>query len=101
MSDSTVHEESRSASPTLMEEKEREREIVEEEKLGVAGDLEAARERSMDEKLDTKTEDPFLVEWNGKDDPENPLNFKTRRKVLLMVVIAGIAFLTYRQLLLH
>jgi hypothetical protein len=84
-----------------MEERERKRETVEEGKLAVAGDLEAAREKSMDEKLDTKTEDPFLVEWNGKDDPENPLNFKTRRKVLIMVVIAAIAFLTYHQLLLH
>ena len=101
MSDSTVHDESPSTSASLKEEGERKPEADDEGKLAVAGDLEAARGSNIDEKLDTEEKDPFLVEWDGIDDPENPLNFKTRRKILLMVVIGAIAFLTYSQLLLH
>jgi DHA1 family multidrug resistance protein-like MFS transporter len=86
----TINVESPSPSSSL---KEKEKETDHEE---AGNDLEA-RERSnnVDAKLETEEADPYLVEWQGDDDPENPLNFKTRRKVILMVMIAAIAFLTY------
>lgn len=99
MSDSVVHDESRSASASSKEERERETELDEEGVLAAVGDVEAARERNITEKLNAEPEEPFLVKWDGDDDPGNPLNFKTRRKVSLMIMVAGIAFLTYPQLL--
>ena len=79
-------------SSTTMEEK-----IAREEgELANAGDLETARSRSEDEKIDpdAEPEDPYLVKWNGTDDPENALNFSSRKKLLVMAMIAAIAFLT-------
>jgi hypothetical protein len=61
----------------------------------MVGDVEAQRENSVDEKITPVQSDPFLVVWNGPEDPENPLNFTTRRKVGLMAMVAAIAFLTY------
>ena len=84
MSESTIRDGLQSASASLKEEREREREVDEQGKLAMAGDIEAARERSIDKKLDLEPEEPFLVEWNGKDDPENPLNFKTRKTKLII-----------------
>lgn len=101
MSDSAMHDESRSPSASSKEERERERELDEEGIVAAVGDLEAARERNITEKLNAEPDEPFLVKWNGDDDPGNPLNFKTRRKVSLMIMIALIAFLTYPQLLLQ
>ena len=90
-SETTAHDESLSAS---LKEEIREADY-EGEIAAAGGDLEAAV-RAKNEKLETVEEtDPYLVEWKGSDDPENPLNFTTARKVLLMVMIAGIAFLTY------
>jgi len=68
----------------------------EEGELANAGDLETARSRSEEKvNLDDEPEDPYMVKWDGADDPENALNFSSRRKVLVMVMIAAIAFLTY------
>ena len=39
--------------------------------------------------------DPYLVTWDGDNDPENPLNYTIKQKLVLMVMVAGIAFLTY------
>ena len=89
-----------------MQEQERERIVSEEGDMAAVGDIEAARERGMDNDDDEEKEteeaaDPYLVGWKGSDDPENPLNFSTRRKASLMVMIAAIAFLTYSLLLLR
>ena len=69
------------------------------------GDVAAARgdiedQLSLDESKSEKTGesepvDPYLVNWNAPNDPENPLNFLARRKLVLMASIASIAFLTY------
>ena len=71
--------------------------LTEESEVTNAGDVEARRTNIEEEKIDSETEldDPYLVKWNGVDDPGNPLNFSTRRKLLVMVMIAAIAFLTY------
>jgi hypothetical protein len=39
--------------------------------------------------------DPNLVDWDGPDDPENPLNWTTSRKAMMTTSIALITFLTY------
>ena len=86
-----------SATTASLKETSEERIVRDEGEMAAAGDLEAARERSIDEKEneDDSEVDPYLVTWKGADDPENPLNFRTRKKVSLMVMIAAIAFLTY------
>jgi len=39
--------------------------------------------------------DPNIVDWDGPDDPENPLNWTKRKKVNATVSIALITLLTY------
>jgi len=79
------------SSTTMGDEK-----IAREAELANAGDLETARSRSEEKvNLNDEPEDPYMVKWNGTDDPENPLNFSSRKKLLVMVMIAAIAFLTY------
>jgi hypothetical protein len=39
--------------------------------------------------------DPNIVDWDGPDDPENPLNWTTKRKVSATLSISLITFLTY------
>ena len=78
--------------------KEEERKIREEGEIAAfGGEIEQKDlEKSLDDKLDGEAEqDPFLVDWDGDDDPQNPLNFSRRKKVSLMVMIAALAFLTY------
>jgi len=63
-----------------------------------AGDIEdqLSLDASKSEKIgESEPVDPYLVNWNGPDDPENPLNFSGKRKLALMASIASIAFLTY------
>lgn len=91
MSETTVHDESRSAS---FKEKIREADL-EGEIVAAGGELEVAV-REDNEKLEREQEsDPYLVTWKGSDDPENPLNFTTTRKIVLLAMIAALAFLTY------
>jgi hypothetical protein len=98
MSESTkLDPASDSASSASLKEANDGRIVRDEGEMAAAGDLEAARERSIEEKeseVDGEV-DPYLVTWKGADDPENPLNFPMRKKVSLMVMIAAIAFLTY------
>jgi hypothetical protein len=75
---------------------ETERELREEAELAAMGDIEAQREfHENDKKSETDNSDPFLVEWEGENDPGNPLNFSMRKKIGFMAMIAGICFLTY------
>ena len=75
-----------------------ERELRHDGELAEAGDIEAQREKlseKEDGSIPATEEDPFLVKWKGDDDPDNPLNFSTKRKASLMIMVAAIAFLTY------
>lgn len=47
------------------------------------------------EEVDDESRDPNIVDWDGPDDPENPLNWTTKRKVSATVSIALITLLTY------
>lgn len=53
----------------------------------------------MSEKADAVEEAPvandFVVDWEGEDDPENPLNWSSRRKAINVACISCLTFVTY------
>lgn len=56
-------------------------------------------ERASDrEKTEVKSEvqqqDPNIVDWDGPDDPENPLNWSTSRKTASIVIVSLTALLS-------
>lgn len=62
-----------------------------------ASDLEKALSRNEDQDVAMTfrpTTDPNVINWDGPDDPENPLNWTARRKWTNIAVIAGITVLT-------
>lgn len=72
-----------------------------EENFSSAADVEMQRERtnrSLNEKDDEKDEgeeeenDPNLVDWDGPDDPGNPMNFPAWKKWLITVVAGLMTF---------
>lgn len=40
-------------------------------------------------------QDPNLVDWDGPDDPENPLNWPARKKWTLIGILAMVTLVTY------
>jgi hypothetical protein len=50
-------------------------------------DAEAARSQGFDAHDESKN-DPYLVTWDGLDDPENPKNWATKRKWAVTVLIS-------------
>lgn len=42
-----------------------------------------------------KEKDPNIVDWDGPDDPENPMNWSRRKKITAIVIVAVLAFLSY------
>jgi len=87
-----------SSSMNSAEELKAERIATHEGEIAGAGGAENIKtiEEQETEDLEAKDgpEDPFLVEW-GENDPGNPLNFKSSKKIMVMVMIASLAFLTY------
>ncbi|KAJ5558176.1 hypothetical protein N7535_008392 [Penicillium sp. DV-2018c] len=57
-------------------------------------DLEKGPVQSADAEKGEKETDPNIVDWDGPDDPANPLNWSSRRKVGATCSIALITFLT-------
>jgi len=98
MSETTARDlESGSSSADLKEER-----IVDEEGevAAAAGAEQLATYEEQDEEAKEKleeSEDPWLIDWK-ENDPENPLNFRSRKKVCIMAMVAAIAFLTYLPL---
>lgn len=45
--------------------------------------------------------DPFLVDWNGPDDPENPRNWTNRRKIWHLFIIMMLTTSTYSGSSIH
>lgn len=39
--------------------------------------------------------DPDIVDWDGPDDPENPLNWPQRKKYTLIFILAMVTLVTY------
>jgi len=100
MSDTgTVEEKSLSASRRKADDVAAERSAHYRGNLATApGDIEdqLSLDASKSEKTgESEPVDPYLVNWNGPNDPENPLNFSGKQKWALMASIASIAFLTY------
>ena len=66
-------------------------------------ELEAGRKSdSVNDKKDTDFQphttdpiDPNIVDWDGPNDPENPINWTTGRKWSNIAIMAAITFLTY------
>lgn len=48
-----------------------------------------------------QTQDETIVDWQGPQDPENPLHWSTMRKVVMIGNISFITFLSYASALLH
>lgn len=49
---------------------------------------------SMDEPEEEPEQDPNIVDFEGPDDPENPMNWKASKKWGMVALIAAITFLT-------
>lgn len=45
--------------------------------------------------VEVKDKDTILVDWYGEDDPENPVNWSTARKILVTVCICTLTFSVY------
>jgi hypothetical protein len=57
----------------------------------------AAADGDVEKQVEGETHelaDPFLVTWKGDDDPELPLNYSLKRKLVVTTMIAALAFLT-------
>lgn len=52
---------------------------------------------TVSEKQETETtiRDPDIVDWEGPDDPENPMNWPLKKKVVATATISLITLLTY------
>ncbi|KAL2435320.1 hypothetical protein ABEF94_014931 [Exophiala dermatitidis] len=64
---------------------------------GQPGDLEKAFSKNEDDDVGvtvTVTADPNVVDWDGPDDPENPLNWSPRRKWSNILLLAVMTTLT-------
>ena len=60
-------------------------------------DLEAGSKTSVDLE-ERATPDPDIVNWDGPDDPANPQNWSRGRKVVTVVIVSSITFVTYAPL---
>ena len=73
------------------------------EKETVETDLEAGIRSSSSSKKEEDTQqagsDPNIVDWDGPDDPANPMNWSEKLKWGNVAVISSITFLTYVHLL--
>lgn len=50
---------------------------------------------SEKQEMEATVRDPDIVDWDGPDDPENPLNWPRRKKVVATATISLITLLTY------
>jgi hypothetical protein len=73
--------------------------VAEKEVQHVTRDLESgsAPSETADKPDETQTEprDPNLVDWDGPDDPQNPMNWTLKRKMIITSCISIITLLTY------
>lgn len=53
-----------------------------------------ASEKSMSTHQDETELDPNIVDWDGPDDPENPMNWPTWRKLVSVGIVSAITFIT-------
>lgn len=64
------------------------------EPIAPRGDVESHSNPGEKEKVD-ELRDPIVVDWDGPDDPVNPLNWPAMRKATMIGVVSFITFLSY------
>jgi len=74
-------------------------EVREEGEMAAVGDIEAQESAEKQKEESTESSDPFLVNWDGDNDPLKPINASSKRKFGTIAMIAGLAFLTYLSFL--
>ena len=63
-----------------------------EKEAASAGSYTPSRSRSHTSK---EEKDPNVVDWDGPNDPENPMNWKSSKKLAVVSLASVITFLTY------
>lgn len=58
----------------------------------LAGDSSRGEEAAVEAEAE---QDPDIVDWDGPDDPENPLNWPARKKWTLILILAAVTLVTY------
>ncbi|KAI9702586.1 MAG: Citrinin biosynthesis cluster MFS transporter mrr1 [Candelina mexicana] len=58
----------------------------------VGKDVEKARGIPRAQQPGQPEKDPNIIEWDGPNDPENPMNFTKRRKWIITVTMSGLTF---------
>jgi hypothetical protein len=83
------------SSPTTVASSDYEKDIEKEAISGHASNI-TSRAGSIIQKPDPEHRevDPNVVDWDGPDDPENPMNWPAGRKWGAIAVVSGITFLT-------
>ncbi|KAF2665260.1 putative MFS multidrug transporter [Microthyrium microscopicum] len=80
------------SSPTYLLDKETEKDI---EKDGAFTTSSTASVHSLaKDEVKIEVSDPNIVDWDGPDDPQNPLNWPNSRRWGSVAVVSGITFLT-------
>jgi MFS family permease len=73
--------------------------VVEKEVQHVTRDLESgsapSEKADKPDEAQTEPRDPNLVDWDGPDDPKNPMNWTLQRKLIITSCISIITLLTY------
>ncbi|KAK5988699.1 Efflux pump radE [Cladobotryum mycophilum] len=54
----------------------------------------AIDEKTVEERETIVNEDPNIVDWDGPDDPENPLNWPSRKKFAVVAIVSAITFIS-------
>lgn len=65
------------------------------------GESSPSSSNSNDAKSNADENDPFLVDWNGPDDTENPRNWTNRRKIWHLFIIMMLTCATYAGSSIH
>ena len=58
-------------------------------------DIEADADRDVSNSDSTDEKDPFLVDWDGPEDPDNPLNWSSGKKSLVVSQMMLLTCATY------
>jgi hypothetical protein len=63
-------------------------------------DEDLKRERDLEEgstsvEFDDMVEsDPNIINWDGPDDPANPMNWSTKKKTITVIIVSSVTFVT-------
>jgi hypothetical protein len=90
---------SRSASPALDDETERFKELVptprELEAQQKIEDASAEKASCDEDSLHVGTASNFVVDWDGPNDPANPMNWSKSKRISQVVLVSAITMVTF------